>query len=166
MTPDPAPDLPPEALDALVHMLGEWSACDEEAQAAAAITALRARLAAAEAQRDAAIAEIGKEARLRGAAEAARDQAPTGAPLTMEAIRLVAAEGDLTPQAVLGAANFWIARMMRCAVLRALGEARDKCMPHNDDDGMDRQAKAQCADAILALANNPEAIKRIVEGRR
>lgn len=144
MTPDPAPDLPPEALDALVHMLGEWSACDEEAQAAAT-TALRARLAEA---------------------EAARDQAPTGAPLTMEAIRLVAAEGDLTPQAVLGAANFWIARMMRCAVRRALWEARDKCMPHNDDAGMDRQAKAQCADAILALANNPEAIKRIVEGRR
>lgn len=98
--------------------------------------------------------------------EAARDQAPTGAPLTMADIRLVAAEGDLTPQAVLGAANFWIARMMRCAVLRALGEARDKCMPHDDDDGMDRQAKAQCADAIFALANNPEAIKRIVEGRR
>ena len=157
MTPDPAPDLTPKALDALQQLIKhnrDWNDLqdvDRDAydQADAAITALRARLAEA---------------------EAARDQAPTGAPLTMEAIRLVAAEGDLTPQAVLGAANFWIGRMMDGAVRRALESAADRAAALDRSEaniGRDSWAcgTIDAANSILALANNPEAIKRIVEGR-
>jgi hypothetical protein len=49
------------------------------------------------------------------------------------------------------------------AVARAaLRAARDACAPHEDDDALDRQAKAQCADAIYALASDPATLAAII----
>jgi hypothetical protein len=50
------------------------------------------------------------------------------------------------------------------AVARAaLGAARDACVPHEDDDGLDRQAKAECSDAIYALERSPATLAAIID---
>jgi hypothetical protein len=92
-------DLTPEALDALVHMLGEWAATDEEAQAAAAITALRARLAEADAELATALELIG----LLEDDQARRDAQPTPEAVARAALEWLAGKSD--PRGYLNGAD-------------------------------------------------------------
>lgn len=49
-------------------------------------------------------------------------------------------------------AKYALSHMLRHAEAKGMRDAAALCEPHRDDDGMDRQAKRECATAILARA--------------